>query len=77
MDHLGKLQLAGRNAFGLYLPSAQKFALLQFNRRTDRENCMASGQIGHLAKAGRVYLTSRYLGHLMGSEINNCRTKPT
>jgi len=66
MDRLGKLQRAGQNAFGLYLPGAQKFALLQFDREQIGRIAWPADKSATWRKLDVSILQVVILGHLMG-----------
>jgi len=66
MGNLGKCQLAGQNAFGLYIPRSQKLVLLQFKPdQLDRIE-WPTGKSPTWRKLDVSVLQTVILGHLLG-----------
>jgi len=66
MDALKKQQLAGNNAFGLYLPTLNKFALLKFNRNAGHRISWPGDKTQTWRKLDVSVLQVVILGHLLG-----------
>lgn len=66
MDALRKQQLAGHNAFGLYLPSLNKFALIKFNQHTAYKISWPANKTQTWRKLDVSVLQVVILGHLLG-----------
>jgi uncharacterized protein (DUF1015 family) len=66
MDALKKQQLAGNNAFGLYLPALHKFALLKFDRDSAHRISWPADKTQTWRKLDVSVLQVVILGHLLG-----------
>jgi len=66
MEDLGKRQLTGQNAFGLYLPGANKYVLLEFMRDQVERVKWPAEKSATWQKLDVSVLQTVILGHLLG-----------